>query len=113
MPSLTRPARSAAPAQSPMSAPNPWQPESSVEAAGAVTKREWTGYLVWGTLAVIVTVFELLAFLDADMPFPTLSETAGNLQARHNWTAMLILAGLAVLGARIVFYPWPFRSSES
>lgn len=80
----------------------------------AVTRREWRGYILWGSLAVVVAVFELLAAFDGDnTPWPTLSETAGNLQRRHEWTAMPILAGLAVLGARIVFYPWPFRKPES
>ena len=112
MPLLVRRVQEASPEQAPISAPDPLTAQLTVD-PGPVTRREWTGYAVWGVLAVIVTVFELLAFLDADMPFPTLSETAGNLQARHNWTAMPILGGLAVLGARIVFYPWPFKKAES
>jgi hypothetical protein len=113
-PQLVRPVQPQNPVQSPMSAPVPGEPPASVTPpAPSVTRREWIGYLVWGTLAVIVTVFELLAWLDKSTYFPTISETAGNLQARHNWTAMPILAGLTVLGARIVFYPWPFSRSES
>ena len=99
--------------RSPMAARDPSQAPEAPE-VGPVSGREWRGYLVWGFLAVVVTAFELTAFFDGDAtPWPTLSETAGNLQARHNWTAMPILAGLAVLGARIVFYPWPFRKPES
>ena len=109
---LTRPATSPEVKRSPMASRDPTRAQDQPE-VGPVSRREWTGYIVWGILAVIVTVFELLAWRGTNIPFPTLSETAGNLQARHNWTAMPILAGLVVLGARIVFYPWPFRRAES
>src|SRR5829696_6890794 len=48
---------------------------------GPVSRREWAGYIVWGILAVVVTAFELLAWRGTDIPFPTLSETAGNLRS--------------------------------
>lgn len=113
MAALTRPATEPEVKRSPMTARDPsLGPE--LPDIGPVSRREWRGYIIWGILAVIVAAFELTAFLDGDAtPWPTLSETAGNLQARHNWTAMPILAGLTVLGARIVFYPWPFRKAES
>ena len=113
MAALTRPATEPEIKRSPLAARDPSLAPERVE-LGPVTSREWRGYIVWGLLAVVVTAFELRAFLDGDAtPWPTLSESAGNLQARHNWTAMPILAGLVVLGARIVFYPWPFRRPES
>jgi hypothetical protein len=110
---LTRPATEPKVKRSPMAARDPAAAPEQVDVC-AVSGREWSGYIVWGLLAVLIASFELIAFFDGDAtPWPTLSETAGNLQARHNWTAMPILAGLAVLGARIVFYPWPFRKPES
>ncbi len=112
MAALIRPAQEPEVKRSPMASRDPTLARDQPE-VGPVSRREWSGYIVWGILAVIVTVFELLAWRGANIPFPTLSETAGNLQARHNWTAMPILAGLVVLGARIVFYPWPFRRAES
>lgn len=110
---LIRDASSPTVKRSPMAARDPsLAPEPP--ALGPVSRREWRGYIVWGILAVVVAVFELTAAFDGDKtPWPTLSETTGNLQRRHEWTAMPILAGLAVLGARIVFYPWPFRDPES
>ena len=98
--------------RSPMAARDPAAAPTK-PALGPVSSREWAGYAVWGILAAIVTAFELLAWRGRDIPFPTISETAFNLQTRHNWTAMPILAGLAVLAARITFYPWPFRRPES
>lgn len=112
MAALIRPLTEPEVKRSPMTARDPSVAPTPPQ-LGPVSRREWIGYAVWGTLAVIVTLFELLAWQDADIPFPTISETAFNLQTRHNWTAMPMLAGLAVLGARIVFYPWPFRRPES
>jgi hypothetical protein len=112
MATLIRPATPPEVKRSPMAARDPTLKRDEPD-VGPVSRREWSGYIVWGILAVIVTAFELLAWRGTNIPFPTLSETAGNLQARHNWTAMPILAGLVVLGARIVFYPWPFREAES
>jgi hypothetical protein len=112
MATLIRPATPPEVKRSPMAARDPTLGRDEPD-VGPVSRREWAGFIVWGTLAVVVTTFELLAWRGTNIPFPTLSETAGNLQARHNWTAMPILAGLVVLGARIVFYPWPFREAES
>jgi hypothetical protein len=110
---LTRPATEPEVKRSPMAARDPKVPPAAVD-AGPVTRREWSGYVVWGALGVVVALFEFVAFVDGDAtPWPTLSKTAGTLQAHHNWTAIPILAGLVVLAARIVFYPWPFRTPES
>jgi hypothetical protein len=96
-----------------MSTPKPWLSPDSVE-PGALDRREIRGYILWGFLAVVVAVFELLAAYDGDAtPWPTLSSTAGTLQDHHHWTALPILGGLVVLTARIVFYPWPYRNPES
>lgn len=109
---LIRPASDSSPTQSPVSAPKPWLGQESIQ-AGALTARELWGYAVWGFVAAIVAVFECLAAFDDDKtPWPTLSRTAGNLQDDLHWTGIPILAGLAVLTARVVFYPWPNRRSE-
>jgi magnesium-transporting ATPase (P-type) len=105
-------ARQAQPQQSPISAPEPWLGPDSVE-SGPWTRRELFGYMLWGGIALVILVFECVAAFDGDRtPWPTLSSTAGNLQEDHHWTGLLILGGLSVLAARIVFYPWPNRRSE-
>jgi hypothetical protein len=73
-----------------------------------MTKLEW-GYVVWVVVGVVfVAVPELLASLGKRVtPWPTISETAGNLERRAHWVALLLLAGLVVLTVHIVFYPWP------
>lgn len=110
---LVRPATETQLKQSPMSAPQPWRDEQSIK-PGALTGREKWGYALWGFLALVVAVFELLAAFDNEnTPWPTLSRTAGTLQDDYHLTAIPILGGLVVLAARIVFYPWPNRSSES
>lgn len=96
-----------------MAARDPGLGSESLE-PGPLTPREVRGYVVWGFLAGFVAAFEILAAFDGDVtPWPTLSSTAAQLQRDHIWAGPLILAGLVVLGARIVFYPWPFRRSES
>jgi hypothetical protein len=110
---FVRPATEAQPTQSPLSGPKPWLTRESIQPTQR-TGRELWGYLVWGVLALFVALFELLAAFDDDnTPWPTLSRTTGNLQDDYPVTAIPILAGLVVLGARIVFYPWPNPRSES
>jgi hypothetical protein len=79
---------------------------------GAATRRELWGYVVWGTMTLLVGLMELLAHTGTDVPFPTISETAANLARRHSWVSLIYVAGLVTLSARIVFYPWPNRSAE-
>jgi hypothetical protein len=79
---------------------------------GDTTRREIWGYVFWGVLALFVLVIELLARSGAHVPFPTISQTAANLAARHHWVSLVYLGGLVTLTARIVFYPWPNRSAE-
>jgi hypothetical protein len=110
---LVRPATEAELKQSPMSVPNPWLGEQSTK-PGPLTRREKWGYGLWGVLSLVVLLFETLAAFDDDnTPWPTLSRTVGTLQDDIPLTALPILGGLVVLGARIVFYPWPNKSSES
>ena len=98
-------ARQAQPQQSPISAPEPWLGPDSVE-SGPWTRRELFGYVLWGSIALVILVFECVAAFDGDStPWPTLSSTAGNLQDDHHWTAVVILGGLSALAARIVFFP--------
>jgi hypothetical protein len=87
MATLIRPVTPPEVKRSPMAARDPTLARDEPD-VGPVSRREWAGYIVWGILAVVITTFE-------------------------NWTAMPILAGLVVLGARVVFYPWPFREAES
>jgi hypothetical protein len=66
------------------------------------------GYIVWGAIAVLVLVPELVAIFGRRFaPFPGIARTATNLEARVPWLAMVFLAGLAILAVHIVFYPWP------
>jgi hypothetical protein len=110
---LIRPAEEAYPQRSPMTARDPALASETLE-PGPLTQREVRGYVVWGFLAGFVAAFEVLAAFDGDAtPWPTLSSTAAQLQDDHIWAGPLILAGLVVLAFRIVFYPWPFRHSES
>jgi hypothetical protein len=65
--------------------------------------RETLGYIVWASIFGFAAVPELLAAFDKKIPWPTLSETAGNLIVKTNgWFALLIVAGLAVLVVHLV-----------
>jgi hypothetical protein len=68
------------------------------------------GYLVWGALAVIVAVPELLAAVGKELvPWPGFARTVVYLQARSPLITMIVLALFAILIVHIVWYPWPRR----
>jgi hypothetical protein len=72
-----------------------------------VSKLE-VGYVCWGLFAVCIVIPELLAYFGKSFtPFPGVARTAANLAARWPIVAMVVLAGLAILGVHLVFYPWP------
>ena len=72
MAALIRPATPPEVKRSPMAARDPTLERDQPD-VGPVSRREWAGYIIWGILAVIVTVFELLAWRGTNIPFPTLS----------------------------------------
>jgi hypothetical protein len=68
------------------------------------------GYLVWGALAVIVAVPEVLAAVGKELvPWPGFARTVVYLQARSPLITMIVLALFAILIVHIVWYPWPRR----
>ena len=74
-----------------------------------MSKAEW-GYLVWGSIAVVVAIPELAAAVGREwVPWPGFVRTVVNLQRRVPWLAMAMLAGLAILVVHIIFHPWPSR----
>jgi hypothetical protein len=98
--------------QAPISTPRPeLGPESTK--AGPLTKRDLIGYIVWGSLGVLIAIFELLAALDATTPWPTLSSTVGGLERDHSWVGIFVVGGLVVLAVRILFYPWPYKKPDA
>jgi hypothetical protein len=68
------------------------------------------GYIVWGALAVIVAVPEVLAAVGKELvPWPGFARTVVYLQARSPLITMIVLALFAILIVHIVWYPWPRR----
>jgi hypothetical protein len=98
--------------QAPISSPRPELGPESTE-AGRLTRRDLLGYVVWGTLGLVIGVIELLAALDATTPWPTLSSTVGGLQDDHSWVGIFVLGGIVVIAVRILFYPWPYRKPDA
>ena len=83
--------------------------EAAARADGGKTEK--VGYVFWGVLALFVAIPEVLA--EAwHVPWPTISETVGHLEQHHHWIRVLVLAGLAALATRIVFYPWPNKTPD-
>ena len=66
--------------------------------------REQWGYILWSAIALVVIVPELLAaFFGKHVPWPTLSETVGNLIGDTNgWAAIAIVGGMAILLVHLV-----------
>jgi hypothetical protein len=99
------------PLQSPISAPRPGFGPATIE-PGPWTRREILGYVVWGSIGVVIALFECLAAFGTWTPWTTLSSTVGTLERHHPWVGIFTLSVIVVLGARIVFYPWPNRQAE-
>jgi hypothetical protein len=100
------------PLQSPISAPRPGLGPDSVESEQPMPVRELRGYLVWGAVAALVLVMELLAAFTHGVAFPTISKTVADLERRHHWVKIVVLGGFVALTGRIVFYPWPNRRPD-
>ena len=70
MATLIRPATPPEVKRSPMASRDPTVAQDQPE-VGPVIRREWRGcYIVWGILAVIVTVFELARLAGDEHPVP-------------------------------------------
>ena len=53
------------------------------------------GYVVWGSMGVVVGVPEIWAAVDSDnVPWPTISGTVGYLAYWHDWVAIIVVAVL-------------------
>jgi hypothetical protein len=68
-----------------------------------MTREQW-GYTLWGALFLFFAIPELLAaILGKHVPWPTLSETVGNLIGDTNgWAAIAIVGGMAILLVHLV-----------
>jgi hypothetical protein len=83
----------------------------AAEGAPAPGAQEKVGYIFWGIMAAFVAIPELVA-AGWHVPWPTISETVGHLEKHHHWVRVLVVAGLAALATRIVFYPWPNKTPD-
>lgn len=98
--------------QAPISCPRPDLGPESVQ-AGPLARRDVLGYIVWGSLGVVIAVFECLAAFNATTPWPTLSSTVGNLERDHSWVGVIVLGASVVLAVRVLFYPWPYKRPDA
>lgn len=57
-------------------------------------RRELWGYITWLTAGVVVAVPEVAAATSGRVPWPTISETVGHLEARATWVAPLVVGYL-------------------
>jgi hypothetical protein len=80
-----------------------------LRAAGPLSAKERVGYLVWGPIALVIGVTEILAALSKSMknaiPWPTISSTIGHLEARHHWVSVVVVATIAMVAFHAVAYP--------
>ena len=71
--------------------------------------KEKLGYLVWGPIALVIGVTEILAALSKTLqnaiPWPTISSTVGHLEARYHWVSVLVVAAIATVAFHAVAYP--------
>jgi hypothetical protein len=58
------------------------------------THEAW-GYVVWGTMGVVVAIPELMAAIGGQhIPWPTISGTVGYLEYWHSWVALIVVSVL-------------------
>jgi hypothetical protein len=69
-----------------------------------VTPRERWGYVVWGSVAVVVAIPELGAAIWERGPWPTISGTIGHLEELWSPTAIFPVAVIVIAGAHIFRY---------
>jgi hypothetical protein len=78
-----------------------------IQGASVTDVRSW-GYIVWGILALVIAIPEIVAAFGKEfVPWPGFARTVTHWQARKPWLAALFLAAFAVLVVHIIFYPWP------
>ncbi len=74
-----------------------------------MTAKEKLGYLVWGPIALVIGVTEILAALSESLqdsiPWPTISSTIGHLESRHHWVYVVVVATIASVAFHAVSYP--------
>jgi hypothetical protein len=74
-----------------------------------MSRDQW-GYLVWGILAAMVALPEIVAAIGREfVPWPGFVRTLVYLQARKPTLSMVLLGLFAVLVVHIIWYPWPDR----
>ena len=95
---------------SPIDAPRPsLLGAETVKPRDPMPAREQWGYVFWGILGTFILTTEALAAFWTDCPIPTISGTTGHLEREHHWVKLIVLGGIVILAARIVFYPWPYK----
>jgi hypothetical protein len=74
-----------------------------------VSPRERWGYVVWGSIALVVAIPELGAAIWERGPWPTISGTIGHLEELWSPTAIFPVAVIVVAAASIFRYAWADR----
>jgi hypothetical protein len=69
-----------------------------------VSRFERIGYVVWGTVALVVAIPEIAALAAHDVPWPTISGTIGHLEDLWHPTAVIVVAVIVVAAALAVGY---------
>jgi hypothetical protein len=85
---------------------------AAIEPVDPMPARERWGYVFWGILAAFILATEAVAAFWDDFWVPTISGTTGGLEQRHDWLKLIVLGVITVVGARIAFYPWPYRKID-
>lgn len=69
-----------------------------------MSRFERIGYVVWGTVALVVAIPEIAALAAQDVPWPTISGTIGHLEDLWHPTAVIVVAVIVVAAALAVGY---------
>jgi Na+/proline symporter len=72
-----------------------------------VGRFERIGYVVWGSVALVVAIPEIWALAVNDAPWPTISGTTGHLEDLWHPTAVFVVALIVVAAALAVGYGRP------
>lgn len=69
-------------------------------------RREFMGYVVWGTMGIVIAIPEIWAAAGSGLPWQTISSTVGTGLARdHTWVSLIVILVLALVGYFSFRYP--------
>jgi hypothetical protein len=70
-----------------------------------ITRAEVWGYIMWGSMALVIAIPEITAAVHHGVPWPTISGMTGHLENRWSAVALIVVALIVVAAIHAVRFP--------